>query len=446
MKQHVVARTATASVAGQACVNSSNREHQVPRRKSTPPSSVHAAPATDSDVAPAVVADAAPAAVADLDANAATDLRRQVYELRTLVRAFRATAVAGRLPGTARELRSFIEAIENALSALSGLQLAAINAFDGMVRAEDAAAGVPARDQGRGVARGVQMAVHTTPARASRMVETAKVMATELPLIFDGLCSGKLNSYRAQIVASEARKLPSGARRQLFDKRLASNISHIVKLGPKSLRRRAQDLVDELHPKSAEERFIEEARASCFVEVEDLGHGMSRLTATMPTPHAAYVFTLLDAAASSQPIYMQDRTTGTDVMPRGQAMAQALYERFANGDPIVPVANPEAASERLSSVPLTIDLVISDRALLGYGDEPATILTGGARKNLGSVPASIARALIANGIDAVGGASDDGRPAVWLRKLYANDHGALVATSSRQRFHPRCAGHDDPAA
>jgi len=315
-----------------------------------------------------------------------------------------------------------------------------------------------------------------------------------MPHTFAGLCSGRLSAYHTQIIVTEAHKLPSPQRQKLFDQRLAGDLKAIETLGPKSLRRRAQSLLDELHPASAAERFAAEAKASCYLDLEELGHGMSRLTAILPTPHAAYIYTVLDATAGPLPAAERDPATGQELLPRGQAMTQALYRKFAptlgdtasDLDPATqnqarptipnkawpntpsksfaparghsstpchspaprsrlspdqadrprpqpgqrPTAIPEPTA--LGVLPITIDLVISDQALLGHGQEPATVLTGGANRNCGPIPASIARALIANSLDH----QDPDRPLVWLRKLYVNDAGNLTATSSRQRFHP----------
>ena len=74
-----------------------------------------------------------------------------------------------------------------------------------------------------------------------------------------------------------------------------------------------------------------------------------------------------------------------------------------------------------SAVPVTVNLVLSDAALLGAGHEPGRLVGGG------PVPAQVARELVSAGLDA---------DAAWLRRLYADPGGDLVAMSSRARFHP----------
>jgi 5-methylcytosine-specific restriction endonuclease McrA len=78
----------------------------------------------------------------------------------------------------------------------------------------------------------------------------------------------------------------------------------------------------------------------------------------------------------------------------------------------------------VGGVGVTINVVISDATLLGGGHESATVLDHRGR-GYGSIPAQVARNLIANSLNT---------SSVWLRRLYANPAGDLVAATSRQRF------------
>jgi len=75
--------------------------------------------------------------------------------------------------------------------------------------------------------------------------------------------------------------------------------------------------------------------------------------------------------------------------------------------------------------PVTVNLVMSDQALLGGGEDPAVI------DGYGPVPAAVARSL-------VGLSATDRRSYAALRRLYARPRtGALVAVESRARRFPR---------
>lgn len=91
-------------------------------------------------------------------------------------------------------------------------------------------------------------------------------------------------------------------------------------------------------------------------------------------------------------------------------MADTLVERVTGRPADVPV-------------PITINVVISDEALLGISDSAATV------EDHEPIPAEIARQLITDAIDEQG--------FVELRRLYAApDSGALVAMESRARAFP----------
>ena len=73
-----------------------------------------------------------------------------------------------------------------------------------------------------------------------------------------------------------------------------------------------------------------------------------------------------------------------------------------------------------TAVPVCVDVIISDETLLGAGHEPATI------PGHGPVPAQIARELIAHSLDDA--------TQTWIRRLYADPTGHLVALTSKQRL------------
>ena len=70
-------------------------------------------------------------------------------------------------------------------------------------------------------------------------------------------------------------------------------------------------------------------------------------------------------------------------------------------------------------VPVEVQLVISDTALLGLGTIPAEIV------GYGPIPAQAARSLVTR---------LDPKTPVWLRRLYSTPHGRLVAMESQARL------------
>jgi hypothetical protein len=96
-------------------------------------------------------------------------------------------------------------------------------------------------------------------------------------------------------------------------------------------------------------------------------------------------------------------------------MADTLIERVTGRD-------PGAADD----VPVTLNLLVSDQSLLADGTQPGVVVEG-MPMGAGVVPGPVARNLAAQGIDA---------DAAWLRMIYADPKGRLLATTSKARFHP----------
>lgn len=109
------------------------------------------------------------------------------------------------------------------------------------------------------------------------------------------------------------------------------------------------------------------------------------------------------------------KATG-DERRTGQIMADALIERVVG-------RGPGHADE----VPVTINLLVSDETLLAGGAQHGVVVEG-MPAGAGVVPGPVARNLAAHAIDA---------DAAWLRAVYVDPHGRLLATTSTSRFHPQ---------
>ena len=78
-------------------------------------------------------------------------------------------------------------------SAVAAKQARIAVAYDLDVRREQAAAGVPAREQGAGVGAEIALARRESPSRGGRLLGLAKALATEMPRTLAALQSGQLN-------------------------------------------------------------------------------------------------------------------------------------------------------------------------------------------------------------------------------------------------------------
>ncbi len=136
---------------------------------------------------------------------------------------------------------------------------------------------------------------------------------------------------------------------------------------------------------------------------------MVYLTALVPMAQGVQAYAQLKAHAETA-------KAGGDERGVGQIMADTLIERTTGRDP-----------GHAGDVPVTINLLVSDQTLLAGGDQPGVVLEG-APAGVGTVPAPVARHLAAHAIDT---------DTAWLRSIYVNPHGRLVATTSTSRFHPQ---------
>jgi hypothetical protein len=128
---------------------------------------------------------------------------------------------------------------------------------------------------------------------------------------------------------------------------------------------------------------------------------MTYLTALLPVTQGVLVYAALRRAAD----------TTFDGRSRGQVMADTLVERATGRSAATPT-------------PIAVNLVLSDRTLLGGDTTPANV-TG-----YGPIPAEVARGLVS-------AAATDPRSRATLRRLYSHPRsGALVAMESRARRFP----------
>jgi 5-methylcytosine-specific restriction endonuclease McrA len=155
---------------------------------------------------------------------------------------------------------------------------------------------------------------------------------------------------------------------------------------------------------------------------------MTYLTGLLPVGDGVAVYAALDAAAKAA-------AAAGDGRSRGQVMADTLVQR---------VTGVSSAEQ-----PVEVQLIITDTALLGGGDEPAQV------PGYGPIPAGVARRWILSLLDTdtdgegeddtAAGAGDKAarrhrfeKGRVWLRRLYTTPDGKhLVAMDSTRRSFPR---------
>lgn len=285
--------------------------------------------------------------------------------------------------------------LESIKHACAGAQANVAVAFDASQREAQAAAGVPARQRGMGVAAQVALARRESPSRGARHLGLARALVHEMPHTMGHLAAGRVSEWRATIVGRETACL-SVEDRGVVDAALAEELPT---LGDRQVESRAKALAAQLDA-SAVARRAARARADRRVSLRPALDTMTYLTAFLPVEQGVAVYAALKGAVGTA------RAQG-DPRGDGQVMADTLVERVTG----------QSAAE---AVPLEITLVMPADSLLGGADEPG-MLPGGH-----PVPSAFGRRLVA--------ACDDAGAALALRRLFTSPDGSqLVAMDSRRR-------------
>lgn len=293
-----------------------------------------------------------------------------------------------------------IAALERLKAAAAAGQARLTVALETSRRAAEAAAGVPAARRGKGVGAEVALARRDSPARGSRHLGFAKALVHEMPHTLAALEAGVLSEWRATLVVRESACLDVEDRRRL-DAELCADLSQLDGVGDAALVAAAKAIAYRLDPHAVVDRAAKAADERT-VTIRPAPDTMTYLTALLPVAQGVSVYAALKRAADAS----------CDGRSRGQVMADALVERITGR----PADQP---------VPVAVNLVISDQALLGAEHAAAAIV------GYGSVPSAVAQAMV---LDAVG----DQRSRATLRRLYATPaSGALVAMESRSRIFPK---------
>lgn len=334
------------------------------------------------------------------------------------VRELVTTAPAAGLPGVhapvddgsiSKDLVDQLRVLEDMKSAISALQAKIAVAFDLAQRQEQAAAGVPAAEQGSGSAAQVALARRESPNRGSRLLGLAKALVTEMPRTLAALESGRLNEWRATLLVKETACL-SMEDRCAVDDELAADTGTFDGSGDKAIVAAAKAAAYRRDPGSVARRAAK-AVNDRHVSLRPAPDTMAYLTALLPVGQGVAVFAALTRDAGTA------RSEG-DQRSKGQVMADTLVERITG--------TPAGFSG------IDLQLVMTDRTLLQGDSEPARLA------GYGVVPADWARKLLSTG---PGGTSQqNNQPAelhVWLRRLFtAAGTGELLATDSRARRFP----------
>jgi hypothetical protein len=290
-----------------------------------------------------------------------------------------------------------IRALEVLKCAAEAAQAVLTGDFDGSQRAEQALAGVPAKQQGRGVAAQIALARRESPHKGQQHLGLAKILPTELPHTMAAFSAGQITEWRAMLIGRETGCL-SLADRRTVDKTLAADPERLAAMGDRELVGEARKLAYRLDPGSFVERR-RRAETDRAVTLRPAPDTMTYLTGLLPVAQGVAVYAALTRVVDSA-------LAGGDPRGRGQIMADTLVERVTG-------------QTSADGVPLRVNVVISDDVLFG-ADGHAHI------QGYGPVPGDLARDLASQSQERL------------LRRLYASPApGELVAMDSRSRTFPK---------
>jgi hypothetical protein len=160
----------------------------------------------------------------------------------------RARLTAATLPAGDAERIDLIRSYEELKSAVAAIQVRLTAEFDASQRAGQAAVGVRAQRQARGIASQVALARKDSPARGSRHVGLARVLVREMPHTLAALSSGAISEWRATLLARETAVL-SAEDRAVVDAALCSDVRRLDGLGDRRLVGEARRRTDSTRPR-----------------------------------------------------------------------------------------------------------------------------------------------------------------------------------------------------
>lgn len=294
-----------------------------------------------------------------------------------------------------------ISALEELKSAAAAAQVRLSADFDSFRRHQQAAAGMPEDEQGKGVAGEIALSRRISPHQGNRHIRFSNTLVHEMPHTLKALTAGKVSEWRATLLVRETSCL-TAEDRAAVDHDIASDQDYLQGLSDRRLIAEARKATYKLDPRSVVERAAK-AHNERNVTCRPAPDTMTYLTALLPVSQGVAVLAALTRAADGA------RCDG-DERGRGQVMADTLVER----------ATGQARAEATG---VDVQLVMTDRALFTDDTEPAFV------SGYGIIPAESARELARLGTT---------EAETWIRRLYTEPtSGQLIAMESKSRNFPK---------
>ena len=192
-----------------------------------------------------------------------------------------------------------IAELERVKSVAAAGQARAAAALDERRRADEAAAGVPVRQRGRGVASEIAMARRDSPARGGRHLGFAKALVHEMPHTLAALECGALSEWRATLIVRESACLDVEDRRAL-DAELCAEVSNLDGMGDARVAAAAKEIAYRLDAQAVVDRAAK-AEADRAVTIRPAPDTMTYVTALLPVAQGVGVYAALNRTVGLMP-------------------------------------------------------------------------------------------------------------------------------------------------
>ena len=239
--------------------------------------------------------------------------------------------------------------LEDVKSLAGARQAETAVAFDVSQRRVQAAAGVPAEEQGAGVAAQIALARRESPAKGGRLLGLAKAL-TGTPRTFAAFRSGRLNEWRTTLVVKETACL-TVEDRAAVDEELAADTGALDGAGDRAIINAVRTAAYRRDPRSVARRAAH-AVTERRVSLRPAPDAMTYLTALLPAAQGVPAYAALVREADAA-------RSGADERSRGQVMADTLVERVTG------------TAGGITGIDLQV--VMTDRSLFQGDSEPARI-------------------------------------------------------------------------
>ncbi|UXA17564.1 HNH endonuclease [Mycobacterium sp. SMC-4] len=298
------------------------------------------------------------------------------------------------------ELRAVVERCERLKAQAAAVQARATALWAAKRAAAEEAAGIAKTRRGKGLASEVALARQDAPVQGNRHLGFARALVHEMPCTLAAMAAGVLSEWRATLIVRESACLSAEHRHEL-DRQLCGDPARLTGWGNNRIEAEAKAIAARLDAAAVVER-IDKAAAGCAVSCRPAANNMVYVTVRLPLTQGVGLYAACTQAAD----------TTFDERPRGQVMAETVYERVTGRAASAPVA-------------VALNLVMADTTLAGDDDELGWL------HGYGPVPAGFCRAL-------VGDVVLDAETRATLRRLYRHpDSGQLVAMESKARIFPK---------